>query len=921
MIGQVPDTRRRGRRKSEAPEPSKETDVEIPARQGPRLTTRGSKKNSTDESDVSETLGGATSTPLTRSTRKRRRSSSPSLSTNQKAASGDGGSATVRLRSSDTRTNPVVGIAGKEPVENKEEKRDEAPEKNRKPEVVAGCKNVEVTSKGDDDDDDNKDDEKDDESDSDKATIPDDDQDEDENIEWLPDAREVATPKSFRNRRVGKEMAETSGNGEPTVTCKVCGDLWLKKDVWRHLKRHKLLNEIPQEMGEVLREGVREEEVMCQHCFRIVQKRSIGRHLKTHNIDLKKVKVTDDGLETVKVNEDDLEKGKVTEDDSMKGDEIYGIAPLEGDRDDDNDEKKDFGAEVKTEMSEGPTAVVAITKSQNDSVGLTTRRTAQSRHCSICIRLIKGCWKRHQVIHHGADLSTLDLDPATFKKRCNVCNMLFPDMILLRHHKKQQGHFMTAKIPAKGSSSNPDDETTSAVEGSHEGSSGVAGKLDGELEDGLVKILPVPDLSESYTTMLKTVPNPTWEAFQKNYKLFREGKCKEPPREGKERLQCLVCMNVFKNAPAARQHVANMHLKLKRFECLVCGKQKYLRGAMTQHVQTHTGEKPYECTLCDRNFRMPMAVQTHMEKDHGVPVKYPKNEKPCICDTCGLVLPSKQALYAHRLFVHEAKYHECDECGKKIKSKNALKKHKLYVHARKLTNVCELCGKGFRYTSSYKKHLASHKGLKPHKCNLCDSAFSSIQNLKIHMDRHKGVKQHKCDICDKEFFAPSGLFNHKKSHSDERAYKCPDCPKTFKRTGGLKTHMVTHTKDYKFPCRICGRKFSQQGIRDTHEKRHTGEKPYSCGVCDKAFVTPGDCRRHEATHNRVKMPTRGRGRHRTEIPEEMVLESFPSDDPHGVIVGIEQTEEEVVMETDQAIGEVLYLMSMQGNTNVVTITQ
>ncbi|ELU16453.1 hypothetical protein CAPTEDRAFT_70417, partial [Capitella teleta] len=54
-----------------------------------------------------------------------------------------------------------------------------------------------------------------------------------------------------------------------------------------------------------------------------------------------------------------------------------------------------------------------------------------------------------------------------------------------------------------------------------------------------------------------------------------------------------------------------VHTGERPFECDVCQKAFSERGALEQHMRVHTGERPFECDVCQKVFSQKKALERH----------------------------------------------------------------------------------------------------------------------------------------------------------------------------------------------------------------------------------------------------------------------------------------------------------------------
>lgn len=186
-----------------------------------------------------------------------------------------------------------------------------------------------------------------------------------------------------------------------------------------------------------------------------------------------------------------------------------------------------------------------------------------------------------------------------------------------------------------------------------------------------------------------------------------------------------------KKKPVARTSTRKSQNTSQLHMCNYCNYTSPKRYLLSRHMKSHSEERPYKCSVCERGFKTLASQQNHVNTHTGV--------KP----------------------------HNCKFCSSSFTTSGELARHTRYRHTHEKPHKCHECDYASVELSKLKRHIRCHTGERPYQCPHCTYASPDTFKLKRHLRIHTGEKPYECDVCQARFTQSNSLKAHKLIHSGE----------------------------------------------------------------------------------------------------------------------------------------------------------
>lgn len=336
------------------------------------------------------------------------------------------------------------------------------------------------------------------------------------------------------------------------------------------------------------------------------------------------------------------------------------------------------------------------------------------------------------------------------------------------------------------------------------------------------------------------------------------------------------------------------------FPCNVCSLQCSSMFKLQDHMNLHTGARPYYCAECGKRFSQIRNYRNHLRSHSRAKTRQPK------CRICLRRFVNETDLKYHLTMNHfEDKFYECDRCKRVFTCLKACEHHIEFSCMRKV--MCENCGRYFPKEKLLRRHLESKMCYNSVKCTECSQIFAKKNELLKHSFSHLGLLpytcvrcrchfrlarlylRHKCKpqsihcvACLREFLNDHDFQQHKKDtgcwgNQDAKGdeIRCLECGQRFDTKEDLKKHAGAHQRVLK--CAECGKGFRSALLLMSHMGGHAGQSPCLCQSCGLGFPHQQSFDIHLKTCGQTPQPTKMSKKHKSsKKSEQKVTKSKPT---------------------------------------------
>ncbi|XP_054429342.1 sal-like protein 4 isoform X1 [Pteronotus mesoamericanus] len=274
---------------------------------------------------------------------------------------------------------------------------------------------------------------------------------------------------------------------------------------------------------------------------------------------------------------------------------------------------------------------------------------------------------------------------------------------------------------------------------------------------------------------------------------------------------------------------------LYRHKCKYCSKVFGTDSSLQIHLRSHTGERPFVCSVCGHRFTTKGNLKVHfhrhpqvkanpqlfaefhdkMATGNGVPYAL---SIPVPIDESSLSLDSKPVLVTGTPHVGLPQNLSSGTNPKDLMG-GPLAKDLQPGPSPESEDGSVLSGVGPNHNSPRVGGFQGRGTPEP------GSETLKLQQLVENIDKAT-TDPNECLICHRVLSCQSSLKMHYRTHTGERPFRCRICDRAFSTKGNLKTHFGVHRTNTSIKtqhsCPICQKKFTNAVMLQQHIRMHMG---------------------------------------------------------------------------------------------------